>query len=84
MFGLALLFVCVFLLSFLHFDHLAWGRGWAGLSLCLSCVCLLICVAVSLPPGVGDWLRLLLVALPGLFSLPFWDARNIRVKCKLF
>ena len=39
MFGLALLFVYVFLLSFYHFDHLAWGRGsW---SLSLSCICLL-------------------------------------------
>ena len=36
MFGLALLFVYVFLLSFQHFDHLDWGRGsW---SLCLSFV----------------------------------------------
>ena len=32
----------------------------------------LICVTFSLPPGVGGWLRLLLVALPGLFYLPFW------------
>ena len=31
----------------------------------------LICVPFSLPPGVGGWLRLLLVALPGLFCLPF-------------
>ena len=31
----------------------------------------LICVTFSLPPGVGGWLRLLLVALPGLFGLPF-------------
>ena len=74
MFGLALLFVCVFLLSFYHFDHLAWGRrSW---SLCLSCICLLsmhtlICVTFSFPPCVGGWLRLLLVALPGLFCLPF-------------
>ena len=74
MFGLALLFVYVFLLSFQHFDHHAWGRGsW---SLCLSCICLLamhtlICVTFSLPPGVRGWLRLLLVALPGLFCLPF-------------
>ena len=74
MFGLTLLFVCLFLLSFLHFDHLAWGRGsW---SLCLSCICLLarhtlICVTFSLPPGGGGWLRLLLVALPGLFCSPF-------------
>ena len=74
MFGLALLFVYVFLLSFWHFDHLAWGRGsW---SLCLSCICLLamhtlICVTVSLPAGISGWLRLLLVALPVLFCLPF-------------
>ena len=32
----------------------------------------LIFVTFSLPPGVGVWLRLLLVALPGLFCLPFW------------
>ena len=68
--GLALLFVYVFLLSFQHFDHLVWGRGsW---SLCLSCICLLamhtlICVTFSFPPGVWGWLRLLIVALPGLF-----------------
>ena len=42
----------------------------------LSCICLLamhtlICVTFSLPPGVRGWLRLLLVALPGLFCLPF-------------
>ena len=76
MFGLALLFVYVFLLFFQHFDHLAWGRGiW---SLCLSCMCLLamhtlICVTFSLLAGVGVWLRLLLVALPGLFYLPFYN-----------
>ena len=29
----------------------------------------------SLPPGVGGWLRLLLVALPGLFCLPFYHFR---------
>ena len=44
--------------------------------MCLSCICLLamhtvICVTFSLRPGVGGWLRLLLVALPGLFCLPF-------------
>ena len=27
-FGLALLFVCVFLLSFWRFGRLAWGGGW--------------------------------------------------------
>ena len=41
----------------------------------LSCICLLaihrlICVPFSPPPGVGGWLRLLLVALPGRFFLP--------------
>ena len=43
--------------------------------MCLSCICLLalqtlICVTFSFPPGVGGCLRLLLVALPGLFCLP--------------
>ena len=76
MFGLALLFVYVFLLSFLHFDHLVWGRGsW---SLCLSFICLLamhtlVCVTFYLPNGVRGWLRLLLLALPGLFCLPFYQ-----------
>ena len=46
--------------------------------MCLLCICLLamhtlICVTFSLPPGVGVWLRLLLVALPGLFCLPFFN-----------
>ena len=31
----------------------------------------LICVTFSLPPGVRAWMRLLLVVLPGHFSLPF-------------
>ena len=31
----------------------------------------LICVTFSLPPGVGGWLRLLLVALLGLFFYLF-------------
>ena len=38
---------------------------------CLLAMHTLICVTFSLPPGVGGWLRLLLVALPGLFYLPF-------------
>ena len=60
-FGLALLFVYVCRLSFLHFNHLAWGRGsW---SLCLSWICLLamhtlICVTFSLPPGAQTDLSL--------------------------
>ena len=36
-------------------------------------MCALICVAFSLPPGVRGWLRPLLVALPGLFSLYFFN-----------
>ena len=74
MFGLALLFVYVFFCRF-SILHLAWGRGsW---SLCLSYICLLAlhtlnCVTFSLPPGVGGWLRLLHVALLGLFYLPFY------------
>ena len=80
MFSLALLFVYVFLLSFKHFDHLAWGRGsW---SLCLSCICLLamhtlICVTFSLPPRISGWLRLPLVALPGIFYLPFSYTKSL-------
>ena len=58
MFGLVLLFVYVFFLS------------------CLLCICLLamhtlICFILSLPPGNSGWLRLLFVAVPGLFCLPF-------------
>ena len=74
MFGLAPALCLRAFLSFKLFDHLAWGRGsW---SLCLSCICLLAMltlnfVTFSLPPGVGRWLRLLLVALPGLFYLHF-------------
>ena len=51
MFGLAQLFVYVFLLSFQHFDHFAWRRGsWI---LCSSCISLLdmhtlICVTFFL------------------------------------
>ena len=63
------------------------GMGW---SLCLSCICLLamhtlICVAFSLPPGVGGWLRLLLVAIPGLFCLPFCidlSKKNRTIPCE--
>ena len=50
--------------------------------MCLSCICLLamhtlIWVTFSLPPGVRGWLRLLLVALPGLFCLPFYSCDHI-------
>ena len=43
----------------------------------------LICVTFSLPSGVRDWLRLLLVALPGLFCLPLWISRLISYNWKL-
>ena len=37
----------------------------------------LICVTFYLPPGVGGWLWLLLVALPGLFCLHFFIYRDL-------
>ena len=43
------------------------------LIVCLLAMHTLIAVTFSLPPGVGGWLRLLLVALPGLFCLPFFS-----------
>ena len=43
------------------------GEEGAGLcAYCLLAMHTLICVTFSLPPGVGDWLRLLLEVLPGL------------------
>ena len=36
----------------------------------------LICVTSSLPPGVRGWLRLLLVALPGLFCVSFFNSTS--------
>ena len=38
---------------------------------CLLAMHTLICITFSLPPGVRGWLQILLVALPGLFCLPF-------------
>ena len=73
MFGLALLFFYAFLLSFEHFDYFAWGRGSWSLCICLLAMHTLICDTFSLPPGVRGWLRLLLVAPPGLFCLQFYD-----------
>ena len=75
MLGLALLFVYVFFCPFSILITLLGEESW---SLCLSCICLLamhtlICVTFSLPPGVVNWLQLLLVALPGLFCLPFFS-----------
>ena len=40
----------------------------------------LICVTFPLPPGVGGWLRLLLVALPGRFCLPFYSLYNTKLR----
>ena len=44
--------------------------------ICLLATHTLICVTVSLPPGVRVWPRPLLVALPGLFCLPFCDVQT--------
>ena len=41
------------------------------LCICLLAMCTLICVTFFLPPSVRGWLRPLLVALSGLFCLPF-------------
>ena len=75
MFGLALLFVYAFFCPLSILITLL-GEEGASWSLGLSCICLLathalICVTFSLPPGDRGWLQLLLVALPGLFYLPF-------------
>ena len=47
---------------------------------CLLGMHTLICVTFSLPPGVRGWLRLLLVALFGLFCLPFYTSINFMSK----
>ena len=39
----------------------------------------LICVTFSLPPGVGGLLRLLLVALPERFFLPFSSVNDFDI-----
>ena len=46
--------------------------------LCLLAMHTLIFVtfSFSLPPAVKGWLRLLLVALPGLFCLPFPETKT--------
>ena len=72
MFGLALLFVYVFLLSFWHFDHLAWGKRELVfvliVHLFVSYAHVNLCHFFS-----RGWLRLLVVALPGLFYLHFYN-----------
>ena len=55
--------------------------------MCLSCNFLLamhtlICVTFSLPPGVGGWLRLLLVALPDFSIYFFFKAIGLKVPAK--
>ena len=60
------------------------GEGGAGLRAYRAFVVFLamhtlICITFSLPPGVGGWLRLLLVALPGLFCLPFYNQRTEQI-----
>ena len=67
--GLPVLFVLVFLHSFWHCDHLTWGGWGAGLCDSRAFVCFVrvgLC-SFSLPLSVGDWLRFVIVALPGLF-----------------
>ena len=69
MFGLALLFVYVF---YCPFSILITLLGEEGAGLCAyRAFVYKLCVTFSLPPSVRGWLRLLLVALPGLFCLPF-------------
>ena len=78
--SLALRFALCFQ-SFQHCNHLTWGReNW---SLCFSCVCLFCAwwfCPFPLPFGVRDWLRLVIVALSGLFVLPFCFSINIARK----
>ena len=56
----------VVMLSFFSVPfHLALGKdSWP---ICFSSICLYIFCPFSLPLGVGGWLRLETVALPGLF-----------------
>ena len=76
--SLSMCFFCPFSILIALFGgrgRFGWG-GVGGASLCLSCICLLavralICATFSVPPGVVGWLRLLLMALCGLFYLPF-------------
>ena len=73
MFGLALLFVCVFSVLLAFWSPCLGKRELVFVlivHLFVGCATL-ICVTFSLPPGVRGWLRLLPVALPGLFYLHF-------------
>ena len=72
------------LLCSLHYELLHVWSFSIALCLCVSSVllafwspCTVICVTFSLPPGVRGWLRLLLVALPGLFGLSFFIAPEL-------
>ena len=72
------LFVSYAHVNLSHIFSSSWCRGLAAASACGSSWTILftfmhtlICVTFSLPPGIGGWLRLLLVDLPGLFCLPF-------------
>ena len=52
------------------------GEEGAGLCACRAFVLAvraLVCIAFSLSPDVRGWVRLLLVALHGLFCLPFFQ-----------
>ena len=67
-------FVLVFYQSFEHCDYLAWGRERANLSAFRTFVrfALVWFCLFPLPLCVWEGLRLEIVALPGLFSYPFW------------
>ena len=55
--------------------------GEEGAGLCSYRACFVsyayICVTFSLPPGIGDWLQLLLVALSRLFCLHSCHTMNL-------
>ena len=43
----------------------------------VGCARVNLCHCFFFPPGIRDWLRLLLVALPGLFCLPFLYTKQV-------
>ena len=65
---------CVFL-SFQHCDYLAWGRERSNLSVFRTLVrfALVWFCLLTLPLGVWEGLRFVIVALPGLFSYLLCD-----------
>ena len=66
MLSLALLFVLELFSVLISIVITSLGEERAGLYASRATVCL-FCTRFSLPLGVSGWLRLVLVALPGLF-----------------